>query len=306
MDKSVSIALATYNGAAYLKEQLDSLLAQSYPIKEIIVCDDRSTDDTVKILYTYNDRLPLKIYVNSQSLGVTENFKKAVSLCTGDYIALCDQDDVWRSDKIEKSVVELRKIDVDSELPALIYTDLEVVDQNLATIAPSFWKLTDRNPSKVNFVKLLLSNVVTGCTVLMNRRMAEEMQKMPEGAEMHDFWLALIAYGIGKSSFIKQATVKYRQHGRNVTITKKVNLWTRLVELVEFIVNLGDDKSYKMDAIRQADVFFSLYGSQSRLPPLYRRALERIVTLKNKPPWIRKVHVLAIKYSRWKVTDVAS
>src|SRR5258708_3925751 len=97
----VSIALCTYNGEAYLKEQLDSLIDQTYPNCEIIIVDDCSKDGTVDILKQYaNEYTQIKLYINTENLGYTKNFEKAIVLCNGEYIALCDQDDIWDKNKI--------------------------------------------------------------------------------------------------------------------------------------------------------------------------------------------------------------
>ena len=101
MNKNISIAIATYNGARFLREQLDSLYTQTLLPDEIVVCDDASTDGTVDILKEYHDKYGLQFYVNEHSLGCNRNFFKAISLCHGDYICICDQDDIWLPNKIE-------------------------------------------------------------------------------------------------------------------------------------------------------------------------------------------------------------
>ena len=99
-NKLVSIAMATYNGEKYLKEQLDSIYAQTYKDIEVIVCDDCSSDKTVEILDEYKEKYGLKYYINEKNLGFKKNFEKAISLCSGDFIALADQDDIWIENKI--------------------------------------------------------------------------------------------------------------------------------------------------------------------------------------------------------------
>src|SRR5574344_2136916 len=98
----ISLALPTYNGEKYLREQLDSIFNQTMVPEEIVVVDDRSTDSTIQILEEYKQKYGLKYYINEQNLGYNKNFEKAITLCQGDYIALCDQDDVWLPEKIEK------------------------------------------------------------------------------------------------------------------------------------------------------------------------------------------------------------
>jgi glycosyltransferase involved in cell wall biosynthesis len=105
---SISIAMCTYNGAKYIDEQLETIIAQDYPLHEIIVVDDRSSDDTFKILEDWKSKHPtlFKLYLNGENLGFDKNFEKAISLCTGDLIAIADQDDVWMKDKLS-SLVQL-------------------------------------------------------------------------------------------------------------------------------------------------------------------------------------------------------
>lgn len=137
----ISVVMATFNGARFLDEQLGSVLFQTVQPLEVIVCDDRSDDETVSIVESWMDRLPLKYYVNESRLGVVRNFQRACSLATeGNYIALCDQDDIWKPDKLEKSRIALEKID-DHSSPAMVYTDMEVVDENKKLLNVSFWNV---------------------------------------------------------------------------------------------------------------------------------------------------------------------
>lgn len=104
-DKKVSVVMCTYNGAAFLREQLDTIINQTYPIYEIIVQDDGSTDETINILESYKERYPIvKLYKNVDGRGVNTNFFSALKRATGDYIAISDQDDIWELDKIEKQI----------------------------------------------------------------------------------------------------------------------------------------------------------------------------------------------------------
>ena len=108
----ISVAMATYNGEVYLRKQLDSILHQSLPVDEIIICDDQSSDGTVDIIQEYIKQYPhIHLYKNEQNLGYKRNFKKALSLCSKEYIFLCDQDDIWDSDKV-KEMVEIGRAHV--------------------------------------------------------------------------------------------------------------------------------------------------------------------------------------------------
>jgi len=108
---TVSVALCTYNGAAYLGEQLDSIVAQSRPPDELVVCDDGSTDGTVGLLQAFVPEapFPVRLYRNERNRGFAKNFERAISLCTGDFIALSDQDDVWKPEKLARLATALAK-----------------------------------------------------------------------------------------------------------------------------------------------------------------------------------------------------
>ena len=110
---TTSVAICTYNGAKYLTEQLESILAQETPVDEIIICDDGSTDGTPLLLKEYHDQFPklFRLFFNAENLGYVRNFEQALSLCTKDIIFLCDQDDVWFSDKIELSYNRIRDVE---------------------------------------------------------------------------------------------------------------------------------------------------------------------------------------------------
>ena len=117
----VSIALCTYNGEQFLKKQIDSLLNQTYSNLQIIICDDASQDDTKAILEDYSDSRIKKIF-NHKNIGYIKNFEQAINLCKGDFIALCDQDDIWKPEKIETM---LNSIDD----AWLLFCDSELIDE---------------------------------------------------------------------------------------------------------------------------------------------------------------------------------
>ena len=125
----ISIALPTYNGEKYIREQLDSIYNQTLVPDEVVVVDDCSTDNTVNILEEYSQRYGLKYFVNDSNIGYNKNFEKAIRLCAGDYIALSDQDDVWFPTKIQVSYDAISKFPKDR--PALVSSFVEQVDANL-------------------------------------------------------------------------------------------------------------------------------------------------------------------------------
>lgn len=207
----VSIAVATYNGEKYLKEQLDSIYNQTYKNIEVIVCDDCSSDKTVEILEEYSKNFGLKYFVNETNLGFVKNFEKAISLCSGDYIALSDQDDIWIENKIE---ILLKNI-ADN---LLIHSDCELIDENGETIK-EFWK--GEIKSHKCFEDFLFSNVVTGCTILFKKDLLRYALPFPERLAYHDWYLAVVAAKFSQITYISAALTKYRQHIAQDTGTKK-------------------------------------------------------------------------------------
>ena len=209
--KTVSVALTTYNGSAYLREQLDSIYSQDYPLHEVFAVDDGSTDGTRAILEEYGARNGLLWYLNESKLGFIKNFERALSLCTGDYIALADQDDVWKAHKVSLLV---REMDKGYSLAA---SDAEVTDATGAVIAPSLRKMY-RAPLPVGnaqFKTLVYTNFVTGCTALITRELRDFAAPFPPACRVHDWWLAVAATRLRGIAYMKTPLVRYRLHGKN-------------------------------------------------------------------------------------------
>ena len=217
MQERVSIAIATYNGARFLREQLDSLCSQSRLPDEIIVCDDNSTDNTVKILEEYHKKGILTYYVNETNLGVNGNFLKAISLCKGDYIAICDQDDVWLPHKIEKSLNKIREIEGgDYAVVFSAKNDIDA-DGNILRI---------KKPIKdyCGYSRTLLSPIETcqGCSLLINRKLAdyvlEKYYQNPFNMDylIYDAFISFTGALIGRKYDIGEPLLLYRHHNLNV------------------------------------------------------------------------------------------
>jgi glycosyltransferase involved in cell wall biosynthesis len=205
----ISIALCTYNGAPYLAEQLDSLIGQTYKNIEIVVVDDCSTDDTYAILTDYASRYPqFKIYQNENNLGFIKNFERAVKLCSGQFIALCDQDDIWLPQKIE-----LQANAIGDNI--FIYHDSEFIHEDGS---PMNKKMSDimnlyRGGQPEAF---LFFNCVSGHSIFMKRELLDEALPLKE-TYFHDWWLAYVATNMGTINFIPECLVKYRQHDKSDT-----------------------------------------------------------------------------------------
>lgn len=200
----VSIALCTYNGEAYLREQLDSIVNQSYSPIELIAVDDCSTDNTLDILKEYAAKYPfIKIFVNPENLGYIRNFEKALQLCSGDFIALSDQDDIWDLKKIEKQVNTIGN-------SLLVYHDSEFVDQNGNSLNRKMSDIMNLYRGDQPEV-FLFFNCISGHAVLMKKELRDELLPFTN-AYFHDWWMGYVATNLGSIDFINETLVKYRQH----------------------------------------------------------------------------------------------
>jgi len=214
----ISVALCTYNGARYVAEQLESIASQTRPPDELVVCDDRSSDATVQILEAFAARapFPVHIHVNESNLRSTRNFEKAIGLCTGDVIALSDQDDVWLPEKLERTEAILHG----RPQVGLVFTDAEVVSEALEPMGYRLWesvKFDAARQARIRdgdaFALLFQSYVVTGATMAFRARFRDLILPIPEGTHwIHDGWIALLVSAVAEVAFIPEPMLLYRQH----------------------------------------------------------------------------------------------
>ncbi len=220
----VSIAMTTYNGEKFLQEQIDSILNQTYENLEIIICDDFSKDLTIEILYAYAKKdKRIKFISNEKNLGFMKNFEKAISLTQGEYIALADQDDIWKPNKIAKLLEKIGSYN-------LIHSDMDLIDEN-STILTKLWKKP--NIKNQSFAKSIFGNDVTGCTVLFKKTLLKHFFPIPSGEIYHDWWLALLASKENSIEYIDEKLVYYRQHTQQdtgATIETKKDKISRLLK----------------------------------------------------------------------------
>ncbi len=214
----ITVLLATYNGEAHLCAQLDSLLAQSYKDFRIVIRDDGSSDGTVDIINRYAKENPEKISIaiGEPTGSACGNFSALFDLVDDDYIMFCDQDDIWLPDKIEKTLGYMLEAEEQyPDTPILVHSDLRVVDGNLNTVCESFFEFQQILQDKVTLPRLLVQNYVTGCTMMLNRKLKTLCGSIPKECAMHDWWLALVCSLFGKIICINEPTMLYRQHGGN-------------------------------------------------------------------------------------------
>jgi glycosyltransferase involved in cell wall biosynthesis len=214
--EKIDILLATYNGEKFVKEQIESILNQTYENFNLIISDDASTDNTLNILEEYEKKdTRIKVFKKEKNKGLIDNFEFLLKNVTSDYFMFSDQDDIWKKDKIEKSINKLKE-----ESSGLVYTDLEIVDEKLNVIYPSYWKYKQIYKKIIkynNFEALYLNNFVTGCTILAKSKYIKDILPLPRNSKfvLHDYWTALIISAKDKISYVEEPTIQYRQHKNN-------------------------------------------------------------------------------------------
>lgn len=233
---NLSVALGTHNGARYIAEQLQSILNQTVPPTEIVLSDDASTDDTVAIARaTVGDRVPLKVILNDPALGVVANFEQAVLACTGELIALSDQDDLWHPEKIERIV----RVFEGRPGVALVHTDARLVSGDGEPLGTSLLASLEVRSPEVReihdgraFDTLLRRNLVTGATTAF--RSALLPSAVPFSTEwVHDEWLAIIAAATASTEVIEEELIDYRQHGGNQIGARRLTFREKLSKFRE-------------------------------------------------------------------------
>lgn len=262
----VEVLLATYNGERYIREQIDSILAQDFPDLRILARDDGSTDRTEEILDECASQYPDRIRVCTDGSATghpKRNFLRLMKATTADYLCFADQDDVWLPEKISLTFEAMQRLEdqYGKATPLLTFTDLRVVNEKLETIHPSFWKRSGLQVESIHRLQRVLDeNPVTGCTALINRSMCDLAAQMPEEADMHDWWIALLAASLGAAEVVRQPTVLYRQHGSNVVGSAKPE--TSLSGLAGRTLKSANRRRARLKCERQAEALLRLHGNQ--------------------------------------------
>lgn len=258
------ILMATYNGAQFVREQIDSILAQTDASWHLTISDDNSTDGTDAIVDEYAEKYPDKIarHVSGRRFGnARDHFFHLMSACTADYMFFCDQDDVWYPQKVEKimGVMLDKEHRQGKHTPLLVFTDQTPTDGNLKPLAPSLMRYQQQFVETIDYRALLMQNVVTGGAMAINRALAERAArcKDPARAIMHDWWLAVVAARFGEAVYIDEPTGDYRQHGANSVGAKDVR---SLADIAHKLMSLGNIREKLLKKKQQAQVFWDTYA----------------------------------------------
>lgn len=298
---AIDILLATYNGERFLAEQLDSILAQSYTGWRVVARDDGSTDGTRRILERYVAAHPRRIMLvedGDRELGACRNFERLMEQARADYVMFCDQDDVWLPDKIDRLLSAMGELEKSTggDLPLLVHSDLAVVDENLRSLHPSFWRYQSVDPKfGQSLNRLLKQNVNTGCTALCNRRLIELALPIPAGALIHDWWIALVAAALGRIGFVREPLVQYRQHGQNKFGARRIGVASALRHLVTGPARaVRSSRDLITGSQAQAAALLAAYGD--RMDACDRAIVAGYAALSEKGFFTRRLQILKYRF----------
>ncbi len=277
----ISVALCTYNGEKYLDVQLQSILDQTLAVHEIIVCDDCSTDKTAEILEKYKQSdSRFKIYKNKTNIGTIGNFEKAISLCSGDYIFLSDQDDIWRPAKVKVMIDFFEK----NKTCLALFTNGNLIDaenNQLGATLWSKWNFNTKNQCRwlnnTNAMIDLIQNInyVTGAAMAFSSKLKPEIFPVETPVlYWHDAWIAMHAAYHNGLFYLNENTIDYRIHENQLI---GVNIQNKTVNSKHISV-----KKYKKVTMKKFPEFSEIIGTIQQRKTFFQRVIKKILKLLNK------------------------
>ena len=256
MEKKVAIVMSTYNGAKYIKEQIDSILNQTYNNIELVIRDDGSSDDTVKIIECYQKKHANIKLITGKNLGFIKSFFELLRLVEADYYSYADQDDVWLPNKIELAVQELNKLD-DSK-PNLAFGNSDYYDQNMKLIGEG------EKHRKYSFRMALFACVTQGMTMTINKTTRDLIVKNPpKTCFFHDWWTYLICIGMGNIAYSDVTTVKYRRMKTNATVEGQGYFRLFIWRVKNLLINDGI-KDIKRQMINLKNTYYNNLSDENK------------------------------------------
>jgi glycosyltransferase involved in cell wall biosynthesis len=237
-DKKVKILMSTYNGTKYIEQQLESIFDQTYKNIEILIRDDGSTDGTVELLMEYEKNGQIEL-VTGENLGIWKSvFWLAANTGDADYYSFADQDDIWMSDKIERAVNALDKME--QEKPTLYICNFDFCDEEM-----NFSSHRNRLGIELTFINALVNFIAYGFTCVINEKMRHLFLQMPMDVQFyHDYLFLILATAFGSVTYEDDYVgAKYRRHGKNVSVTNENALKLLMWRIKNFLLN--DEFKYK-------------------------------------------------------------
>lgn len=294
MDKKITVLLATHNSEKYISCQLDSLLNQTFKDSiSIVISDDASSDSTINIINGYLEKYPFISLIKSETplKSPQANFWFLLKNAPfSDYYMFCDHDDVWLKDKIEKTYKKMQE--VEENKPALVHSDLFVVDSELNMLSDSMFlsQGLNKNPDLKN---ALIQSSVTGCTIIINNALREIAVKKndTENMIMHDWYLTVLALIFGNVGFVNEPLILYRQHGNNQVGAKNIKSFSYIFNKA---LQLKKNKENIKNTYLQAKDIFDIFNDNTEKFKLVKAYSDNLN--KNK---IQRIYS-AFKYGFWK------
>lgn len=236
---NVSVAMATYNGEKYLQQQMDSILIQLGQDDELIISDDHSSDKTITIIENYMTSDPrVKLFFNSGK-GVTSNFDNAIQKTSKEIIFLCDQDDIWKENK----VATVKKYYQNNPDKMMIMSDITVVDDDLNPTIDSFYEYRG---SRTGVLKNIIKNSYIGCAMSFRKELKKQILPIPKNVPMHDMWIGLVADSSKSALLIPEKLIYYRRHDNTVTtVENKSSLKDKIMWRFQIVYLLLSKKNNK-------------------------------------------------------------
>lgn len=303
MNDNIAIIMATYNGEKYIKEQIDSILEQTYTNWTLYINDDSSNDKTIKILKEYREQYSTKIVLmknESNRHGATANFADLFGKVTdADYFVFCDQDDRWENCKLELMLRKIKEEETKKLEPLLVYCRMNIVNQDMQILATSLEDYTHVDLGKTDhFLKLLMVNYVPGCAMFFNRELKEKISCFPETIGLHDWWVILICATMGRVERLENpALANYRQHVNNTLGVK--NTKSTILRILDNL-NYRTFKKHadtiiegRTEAVNQIEHLLKIYGIEMQNEK--KELAEKMLTLLKSRNRIKSV-VLGLKY----------
>lgn len=279
----VQILMATYNGAQFLRAQLDSILSQTYMNWQLRIRDDASKDDTPQIIREYAKKDSRITYtLGKNNVGVAKNFSELLdeSFPTGSYVMLADQDDVWLHDKIEATLSNMLIMEERTNGPILVYCNREIVDERLHGIGVA--KLPPNDSTEI----ILGQNHIFGCTMMLNYELMRACLPFPSFVHSHDYWIALVSSVEGTICRIEEPYMLYRVHQANVTggannysLTRKLCSWKKVNRAMRLDIQ-QNYKACKLLADRSVNKAVLSYSNTLEAAPIFRLLSAKKMKLK--------------------------
>lgn len=293
--------MCTYNGEKYITEQIESILHNSIADWRLYISDDGSTDRTYEFASKYAKEYPQKIVLTTHtnsadpSIHFLEKVRDiSVRMQPDDFIMLCDQDDVWYNNKIKLTLkyMDYLIMKYSNQIPLLVCTDVEVVNENKEQLAKSFRRMIHYSIKKLDVAHLLMEHKVQGCTIMINKILADKIRNLPQVATKHDMWLEMIAVTMGKIDYVDEPTMAYRRHAEQYT-AGEMRFWKMVLEQIK---HLKVQKYMVYDLAPQTKEFLRIYGEE--LGCECRKLVETFATLEQQGFWQKRINI--IRYHMWK------